>query len=174
MRFRSEPAITATFLSMLSLAGSASAQDSAHWAAPMLGASASTGLSPETCSGSATSNVTVCGPAVYSAGISAQSHAQFVTVAATTGMTSTGSSAANLCSPWGGTVTAITLEAVSSGGAVLSTQAGASEPPSYKTYVLWSMSLTFVVPAGQGATIYLTGGPNGKGCGTFTYSLFSA
>jgi hypothetical protein len=167
-------AAVAILLMCLSLTVPAGAQDSAHWSAPTLSASASSGLSPEACNGSAVSNVTVCGPVVYSAGISAQSHAQFVTVAATTGMTSTGSSAGNLCSPWGGTVTAITLEAVSSSGAVLSNQAGASEPPSYRTYVLWPMSLTFVVPAGQGATIYLFGGPNGTGCGMFTYSLFAA
>jgi hypothetical protein len=174
MHFRSKPAVAAAVPIFVSLAGLAGAQDSAHWAAPALSASASTGLSPEACNGSATANVTVCGPVVSSAGISAQSHAQFVTVAATTGMTSTGSSAGNLCAPWGGTVTAITLQAVSSSGAVLSTQAGASEPLNYRTYVLWSMSLTFVVPAGQGATISLSGGPNGTGCGTFKYSLFAA
>jgi hypothetical protein len=88
-------------------------------------------------------------------------------------MNTTGSSAGNLCSPWGGTVTAITLQAVSSTGSVLSTQAGASEPPDYKTFILWPMSLTFGIPAGQGATIYLWGGPNGSGCGMFTYVLYA-
>jgi hypothetical protein len=79
----------------------------------------------------------------------------------------------NLCAPWGGTVTAITLQASISTGAVISTQAGASDPPSYKTYVLWPMSLNFVLPAGQGATIYLYGGSNGRGCGTFKFTLTS-
>jgi len=161
-------------LIVISDTGVAMAQDSAHVTPPVLSVSSKAGLSPEACNGSAAANVTVCGPAVSSAGIAAQSHSQFVIVAATTGMTSTGSSAGNLCAPWGGTVTAITLRAVSSTGAVLSTQVGASEPPSYKTYVLWSMSLPFVIPAGQGATIYLSGGPNGSGCGTFTYVLYAA
>src|SRR4051812_14284412 len=126
--------------------GGAAAQDSAHLVPPALSVSSRSGLSPEACNGSAAANVTVCGPSISSAAISQQAHAQFVTVAATTGMTSTGSSAANLCAPWGGTVTAINLRVVSSSGGVLAAQAGASEPPSYKTYILWPMSLTFVIP----------------------------
>jgi hypothetical protein len=137
------------------------------------GSQAFTGGGPEACNGSPTSVPTVCGPYIYSAAINAQTHAQMVMVVATVGMTSAGSYADNLCAPWGGTVDAITLEAGISSGAVISTQAGASEPPSYKTYVLWPMSLNFVLPAGQAAMIYLVGGANGSGCGTFTFTLTS-
>ncbi len=132
-----------------------------------------TGGGPEACNGVATSVPTVCGPYIYAAGINAQPHAQLVAVTATAGMTYTGSSTGNLCEPWEGTVNAIILQASVSSGAVISTQAGASEPPNYKTFVLWPMSLNFVLPAGQGATIYLYGGSNGSGCGTFTFTLTS-
>jgi hypothetical protein len=135
------------------------------------GTSGFTGGGPEACNGAPASVVTVCGPYTSSAAINAQSHAQSVTVWATAGMSSTGSSALNLCAPWGGTVTAITLQATVSSGAVISTQAGASEPPSYKTYVLWPLSLQFDLPAGQSATIRLSGGSNGTGCGTFKFAL---
>lgn len=137
------------------------------------GSQAFTGGGPEACNGSPATAVTVCGPYTGSATITAQSHPQMVTVVATVGMSSTGSTAANLCAPWGGTVTAITLQATISSGAVMSTQAGASEPPNYKTYVLWPMSLPFMLPANQSATISLRGGSNGSGCGTFTYTLTS-
>ncbi len=137
------------------------------------GSQAFTGGGPEACNGAPTSVLTVCGPYINSAGINAQSHAQSVTVVATAGMTNTGSTAGNLCSPWGGTVNAITLQARISSGAVVSEQAGASEPPDYKTYVLWPMSFHFVLPANQGATISLSGGSNGSGCGTFTFTLSS-
>jgi hypothetical protein len=137
------------------------------------GSQAFTGGGPEACDGVPTSVPTVCGPYIYAAGIKAKSHSQMVTVVATAGMSNTGSSAGNLCEPWGGTVNAIILQANISSGAVISTQAGASEPPNYKTYVLWPMSLNFVLPAGQSAVIYLYGGSNGSGCGTFTFSLSS-
>lgn len=137
------------------------------------GSQAFAGGGPEACNGSPAAVLTVCGPYINSAGIAQQPHAQHVTVVATVGMSSTGSTAGNLCSPWGGTVTAITLQATISSGAVISTQASASEPPNYKTYVLWPMSLPFVLPAGQGATISLRGGSNGSGCGTFTFTLTS-
>jgi hypothetical protein len=138
------------------------------------GSQAFAGGGPEACNGSPAAILTVCGPYISSAGIAATlSHAQMVTVVATAGMSSTGSTAGNLCSPWGGTVTAITLRASISSGAVISTQASASEPPNYKTYILWPMSLNFVLPAGQSATIYLSGGSNGSGCGTFTFTLTS-
>ena len=129
------------------------------------------GGGPEACDGSPTSVPTVCGPYIYSAGIGVQSHAQLVTVVATAGMNYTGSGVGNLCEPWQGTANAIVLQADISSGAVISTQAGASEPPSYKTFVLWPMSLNFVLPAGQSAGIYLSGGPNETGCGTFTFTL---
>ncbi len=137
------------------------------------GSQAFAGGGPEACNGSPASVLTVCGPYTGSASIASKSNAQMVTIAATVGMSSTGSTAGNLCSPWGGTVTAITLQATISSGAVMSTQASASEPPNYKTYVLWPMSLNFVLPANQGATISLRGGSNGSGCGTFTFTLTS-
>jgi hypothetical protein len=137
------------------------------------GSNGFTGGGPEACNGAPTTVLTVCGPFTSSATITAQSHAQSVTVWATAGMTNTGSSAGNLCSPWGGTVNAITLQATVSSGAVIASQAGASEPPDYKTYVLWPLSLQFVLPAGQGATIRMSGGSNGTGCGTFRFTLSS-
>jgi hypothetical protein len=137
------------------------------------GSNGFTGGGPEACNGAPTTVLTVCGPFTTSATIVALSHAQSVTVWATVGMSSTGSSAPNLCSPWGGTVNAITLQATVSSGAVISSQASASEPPNYKTYVLWPLSLQFELPAGQGATIRLSGGPNGTGCGTFRFALSS-
>lgn len=137
------------------------------------GSQAFAGGGPEACNGSPTTAVTVCGPYTGSVVIASQSHPQMVTVFATVGMSSTGSTAANLCAPWGGTVTAMTLQATISSGAVFSTQASASEPPNYKTYVLWPMSLPFMLPAGQSATISLSGGPNGSGCGTFKFTLTS-
>ena len=135
------------------------------------GSQAFAGGGPEMCNGAPASVLTVCGPYIGSAGIAAQSHAQEVLVWATAGMSSTGSSAGNLCSPWGGTVTAITLQASVSSGAVISMQAGASEPPNYKTYVLWPLSFHFALPAGQSATVRLSGGSNGSGCGTFSFTL---
>ena len=156
---------------LMLLVGATASADSASWSPPPLTSQASG--QPEACNGSLTSVLTVCGPYVYQAAINAQGYAQVVTVSATAGMTNTGSGAGNLCSPWGGTVNAMTLQANISSGAVISTQAGASEPPSYKTYVLYPMSLNFVLPAGQSAMIYLYGGANGTGCGRFTYTLSS-
>jgi hypothetical protein len=164
--------IATTALVSCCLISSADATDSTQWTPPAL-ANQMSSFSPEACNGTPTTNVTICGPSVSSAAVIAQSHAQFVTVQATVGMTSTGSSASNLCSPWGGTVAPITLQVVISGGGVLSVQAGASEPPSYPVFLIWPMSLPFLIPANQGATISLSGGPNGKGCGTFTYSIFA-
>lgn len=172
MRISYKPMLAWTGLMIGSLGGSAGAVDSTQWTPPSL-VNQMSSASPETCTGAAATSVTVCGPYTGSATIAAQSHAQSVNLWATVGMTSSGSSATGLCAPWGGTVTAITLQAALSSGAVLSTQSGASEPPSYKTYVVWPMALPFIVPAGQGATITLSGGSNGKGCGSFTYTLYS-
>ena len=132
-----------------------------------------TGGGPEACNGTPTSKLTVCGPFTGSAAIGQQSHAQSVTVWATAGMNNTGSSAGNLCAPWGGTVNAIVLQATISSGAVIASQVGASEPPNYKTLVLWTLPLHFELPAGQSATIRLSGGSNGTGCGTFQFTLTS-
>jgi hypothetical protein len=131
---------------------------------------------PEDCGGNQASSPIMCSPDPDSnfSWVPAQSHPQLVTVAATVGMYHTGgANGTNLCdgTNWPGDTNAVTLQA-SSGGVVLASQSGAGEPPNYRTFVLWPMSITFVVPAGQAASIYLYGGPNGLGCGTFSYALF--
>lgn len=108
-----------------------------------------------------------------SATISARAYSQLVTVAAIAGMSGTGSTGGSLCSPNGWGTNHVTLQARASGGATLANQAAASEPPQYLTYVTWPLSITFIVPPNQSATITLTGGPNNLGCGTFTYAAFA-
>jgi len=117
---------------------------------------------------------TASGGPTTSVGIGARSYAQIVTVAGTVGMQGAGSSEGNLCpyQSWGSGQT-VTIAATSSGGAVLAMQAANSQPPQYQTVITWPISITFVIPANQSATIALSGGQNGTGCGTFSYAAFA-
>ncbi len=75
----------------------------------------------------------------------------------------------------GASNTGILTLAATSGGATLAQSAqyakgGSNYNP---TDMYFPFSITFVLPAGQGGQIQLSGGNNGLGCGNFMYSLYA-
>ena len=95
-----------------------------------------------------------------------ESYPQLVVAVATAGIGQGG------C-PSGASNTGILTLSATSGGATLAQSAqyakgGSNYNP---TDMYFPFSITFVLPAGQGGQIELSGGNNGLGCGSFMYSL---
>ena len=96
-----------------------------------------------------------------------RNYPQLVVAAASAGIGQSG------CGPSAGTG-AITFSATS-GGAPIASQSGryGKGGSNYNPYAMYfPFSLTFILPAGQSGQIQLTGGENGLGCGSFSYSLY--
>ena len=67
----------------------------------------------------------------------------------------------------------LTLSATSGGATLAQSAQYAKGGSNYNpTDMYFPFSVTFVLPAGQGGQIQLSGGNNGLGCGTFSYSLY--
>ena len=147
---------------------------------------------PENCGGTVISSPTSCGPvnpSTYSywgwcgnrfyryrclqygtapptVNLPTESYPQLVVAVATAGIGKGG------C-PSGASNTGILNLSATSGGATLAQTAqyakgGSNYNP---TDMYFPFSITFVLPAGQGGQIQLSGGNNGLGCGSFMYSL---
>ncbi len=96
-----------------------------------------------------------------------RNYPQLVVAAATAGIGQSG------CTGSSSSTGVLTLTATS-GGAQLAQSASYSKGGSnYNPITMYfPFSITFVLPAGQGGRIQLTGGRNNLGCGTFSYSLY--
>ena len=69
---------------------------------------------------------------------------------------------------------AITLSATSGGATLAQSAQYAKGGSNYNPVDMYfPFSITFVLPAGQGGQIQLSGGRNGLGCGNFMYSLYA-
>ena len=93
---------------------------------------------------------------------------QLVVASATAGIGQTG------CTGSSSSTGVITLTAISGGATIAQQSASYSKGGSnYDPITMFfPFSITFVLPAGQGGQIQLSGGRNGLGCGSFSYSLY--
>ena len=147
---------------------------------------------PENCGGGVIGSPTSCGPvgpSTYSywgwcgyryyryrciqygtssptANLPTESYPQLVVAVATAGIGQGG------CGSGASNTGILTLSATSGGATLAQSAQYAKGGSNYNpTDMYFPFSITFVLPAGQGGRIQLSGGNNGLGCGSFMYSL---
>jgi len=95
-----------------------------------------------------------------------ESYPQLVVAVATAGIGQGG------CGSGASNTGVLTLSATSGGATLAQSAQYAKGGSNYNpTDMYFPFSITFVLPAGQGGQIQLSGGNNGLGCGSFMYSL---
>ena len=98
-----------------------------------------------------------------------ENYPQLVVAVATAGI---GSGIQDGCGTGPGNTGILTLSATSGGATLAQSAQYAKGGSNYNpTDMYFPFSITFVLPAGQGGQIQLSGGNNGLGCGSFMYSL---
>ncbi|MGC8520086.1 MAG: hypothetical protein ACP5P4_16450 [Steroidobacteraceae bacterium] len=98
-----------------------------------------------------------------------ESYPQLVVAVATAGI---GSDIQDGCGTGPANTGILTLSATSGGATLAQSAQYAKGGSNYNpTDMYFPFSITFVLPAGQGGQIQLSGGNNGLGCGSFMYSL---
>ena len=97
-----------------------------------------------------------------------ESYPQLVVAVATAGIGQGG------CGSGASNTGILTLSATSGGATLAQSAQYAKGGSNYNpTDMYFPFSITFVLPAGQGGQIQLSGGNNGLGCGNFMYSLYA-
>ena len=97
-----------------------------------------------------------------------ESYPQLVVAVATAGIGQGG------CGSGASNTGILTLSATSGGATLAQSAQYAKGGSNYNpTDMYFPFSITFVLPAGQGGQIQLSGGNNGLGCGSFMYSLYA-
>ena len=96
-----------------------------------------------------------------------RNYPQLVVAAATAGIGQTG------CTGSSSSTGVLTLTATSEGAQLAQSASYSKGGSNYNPITMYfPFSITFVLPAGQSGQIQLSGGRNGLGCGTFSYSLY--